>query len=184
MTDENTGDTPKKTEAETETGTDAATDANGAAGPTVQPVTINAQYIKDLSFEAPETPAIFNLMGSEEPNISINVDVRAGKLGENTYEVILNIKAGCQVGDKTAFMAELAYAGLFSLNVPEETLKAVLLIECPRLLFPFARNIIADATRDGGFPPLMLNPIDFVALYRDGMANEAKLKEEPPAGNA
>ncbi len=134
------------------------------------PVVINAQYIKDLSFEAPNTPAIFATMRNQAPDISINVDVQAKPVEANTFEVVLHFKTECKAGGGVAFILELAYGGLFTLNVPQEHLHPMLLIECPRLLFPFARNIINDATRDGGFPPLMLGPIDFVAMYQSQLA--------------
>ncbi|HER26132.1 MAG TPA: protein-export chaperone SecB, partial [Rhodospirillales bacterium] len=118
------------------------------------PIAINAQYIKDLSFEAPGTPGIFAKMKSGAPDVSINVNVNAQPLDSNVFEVQLHIRGECSIGETTAFVTELVYGGVFTLNVPQEHLQAVLLIECPRLLFPFARNIVADATRDGGFPPL------------------------------
>lgn len=139
-----------------------------------QPIVVDGQYTKDLSFEAPETPDIFSVMHEGAPDIKIDVDVRASKRGEFSYEVLLTIKAECKIADKVAFLCELVYGGKFTLHVPEDTLKPMLLIECPRLLFPFARNIVADCTRDGGFPPLMLNPIDFVTLYRQGMEQEGQ----------
>ncbi len=142
---------------------DAATAAEGQA------IAINAQYIKDLSFEAPGSPVVFLKGQSSAPDIQINVDVQAGSLQDKIFEVVLNIHAECKIDDKIAFIVELSYGGLFSLNLPEETRKPALLIECPRLLFPFARNIVADVTRDGGFPPLMMNPLDFAAMYRDGI---------------
>ncbi len=149
----------------------------------LQPIVVDGQYTKDLSFEAPETPDIFAIMHEGAPDIKIDVDVRAGIHGENSYEVLLSIKAQCKIADKTAFLCELVYGGLFTLHLPEETLKPMLLIECPRLLFPFARNIIADCTRDGGFPPLMLNPIDFVTLYRQGLENEQKKEKDAPVAH-
>ncbi len=144
-----------------------------AAEGLVPPITIGAQYIKDLSFEAPSTPAIFSKLQGSAPDIQINVDVRANHLQENTYEVILYINAECKAGDTNAFILELSYAGLFGINADEAGLKPLLLIECPRLLFPFARNIIADVSRDGGFPPLMLSPLDFVDMYQRGMGEES-----------
>ncbi|HEB79960.1 MAG TPA: protein-export chaperone SecB [Rhodospirillales bacterium] len=135
----------------------------GEASP---PVLINAQYIKDLSFEAPSAPEIFTDMQKQQPDISINIDVRAQPLNENIFEVTLHITSECKVGDKIAFIQELVYCGVFTINVPSEHIQAVLLIECPRLLFPFARNIIADSSRDGGFPPLMLSPVDFVDMFK------------------
>ena len=138
----------------------------------VQAVTINAQYIKDLSFEAPNSPGVLIKAQASAPDIKINVDVQAAGIKDKTYEVVLNTQAECKMGDDTAFIVELSYGGLFTLNLPDEHLKPILLIECPRLLFPFARNIVADATRDAGFPPLMLNPLDFAAMYRDGISRD------------
>lgn len=130
------------------------------------PLVLNAQYIKDLSFENPNAPQTLAAQ-QKAPQVSINVDVQAKSFGQNRYEVVLNLRAEAKQEDKTAFLAELAYAGLFTLQeVKEEHVRPLLLIECPRLLFPFARAIIAEATRDGGYPPLMINPIDFTDLYR------------------
>ncbi|MHC8508030.1 MAG: protein-export chaperone SecB [Rhodospirillales bacterium] len=128
---------------------------------------VNAQYTKDLSFEAPAAPGVFMQMQKEAPDINVNIDVRAQPFQQkNVYEVTLHIRAECKVGDTTGFMLELQYAGLFTLNIPENQVQPMVMIECPRFLFPFARNIIADATRDGGFPPLMLGPVDFAAMFR------------------
>ena len=90
----------------------------------------------------------------------------------NVFEVVLVIKAECRTGDSVAFILELSYGGVFTLNVPQESLEAVLLVECPRLLFPFARNIVADATRDGGFPPVMIGPVDFMSMYQNRQPQE------------
>ena len=156
-----------------------AAETNGAeAVAATQSLTINAQFIKDLSFEAPNSPAVLMTAQKSAPDIKINVDVQVGMVQEATFEVALNIHGECVMDGKTAFIVELTYGGLFTLNLPEERRKPVLLIECPRLLFPFARNVVADVTRDGGFPPLMLNPLDFAAMYRDG-AN--KTPAEKPA---
>jgi len=134
------------------------------------PLVVNGQYIKDLSFEVPGAPAIYGEMTSKEPAITVNVDVQARAAQDSLFEVTLHIVAECKVGEGVAFVCELAYAGLFTINIPREHLQAMLLIECPRLLFPFARNIIADVTRDGAFPPLMLAPVDFAQMYRNQMA--------------
>lgn len=148
--------------------TDAGTQIPEPNAPSGQPLAINAQYTKDLSFEAPAAPGIFLQMQQEAPDISINVDVRAQPFQQqNVYEVTLHVTAECKVGTVAAFVLELQYAGLFTLNLPDDNVQPALLIECPRLLFPFARNIIADVTRDGGFPPLMLGPVDFVSMYRN-----------------
>lgn len=137
---------------------------------------INSQYIKDLSFEAPNGLRVFLAMQKTQPTITVNLDVQATTFQDppNTYEVVLHVKAECKVGDMVGFIAELAYAGLFTISVPKEHLQPVMLIECPRLLFPFARNILADVTRDGGFPPLMLGLMDFAALYQARLAELAK----------
>tara|TARA_B110000438_G_C15714775_1_gene606974 strand:+ start:414 stop:926 length:513 start_codon:yes stop_codon:yes gene_type:complete len=130
------------------------------------PIVINAQYIKDLSFEAPGAPSIFGKLQEEAPEMNVNVSVGANPIQENIFETILDIKAECKVKGELAFVLELEYAGIFTINVPEEHTQVVLLVECPRLLFPFARNIIADVSRDGGFQPVMLNPLDFGAMLQ------------------
>jgi preprotein translocase subunit SecB len=127
---------------------------------------VNMQYIKDLSFEIPGAPQSFLEMQGKNPEIPIHVDVNVSNVGANAFEVVLHLKVEALLEDKALFILELAYAGVFTLNLPEEQMHPVLLIECPRLLFPFARNIVADMTRDGGLPPLLLQPLDFVQLYR------------------
>jgi preprotein translocase subunit SecB len=149
-------------------------DAGGEAAPQVAILT---QYVKDLSFENPNAPA--SLQATEQPRIDVNVAVNAKRAGDSVFEVELKITAKAMVGDDVTFLVDLAYAGLFGLsNVPEEALEPFLIIEAPRIIFPFARRIIADSVRDGGFPPLMLDPIDFAALY---MAQQG---QGAPAGNA
>lgn len=137
-----------------------------AEQPQGNPLTVNAQYVKDLSFEVPNAPGIFGEMQSAQPDINIDIQVNARPLNENVFEVTLGINASCDVGGNKGFILELVYAGAFTLNVPDEHRQAVLMIECPRLIFPFARNIVADVTRDGGFPPVMLGMVDFVAMYQ------------------
>ncbi len=134
-------------------------------------IQVHAQYVKDLSFENPEAPhSLANQDGA--PNIEVSVDVGARSLAPNQFEVELRITAHATQGEKKAFVVEVLYAGVFTMhNVPEQQLKEACLIEGPRLLFPFARRIVADATRDGGFPPLLLEPIDFVALYMQSANN-------------
>lgn len=139
--------------------------------PAQGPLVLNLQYTKDLSFEVPGAPEIFTTL-REQPRVDLQLDVQARNLqeGGNVYEVALQIRADAQMTangqNQTCFIAELAYCGIFTVNVPQEHLEPVLLVECPRLLFPFARNILADVTRDGGFPPVLLAPIDFVALWQ------------------
>lgn len=136
---------------------------NGADEPMPQ-VAILTQYVKDLSFENPNAPA--SLQSQEQPRIDVNVAVNAKRAGDNVFEVELKINARAMAGESLAFVIDLLYVGLFGLqNVPEEALQPFLLIEAPRIIFPFARRIIADSVRDGGFPPLMLDPIDFASLY-------------------
>jgi len=131
------------------------------------PLVLNLQYTKDLSFEVPGAPDIFSTL-REQPRVDLQLDVQARPLqeGGNVYEVALQIRADAQAHEQTCFIAELTYCGIFTITVEPQVLEAVLLVECPRLLFPFARNILADVTRDGGFPPVMLAPIDFVALWQ------------------
>ncbi|MGF1473953.1 MAG: protein-export chaperone SecB [Geminicoccaceae bacterium] len=145
------------------------TAANGGADTQREPprLSIVSQYVKDLSFENPQAPDGLQAQGAR-PEIQIRVDVRSQKLeNADRYEVVLELNVDAKAGDASAFVIELVYGGVFTLaNIPDDSLQPLLLIECPRLLFPFARRIIADATRDGGFPPLMIDPIDFVTLYR------------------
>jgi preprotein translocase subunit SecB len=127
-------------------------------------VGILAQYVKDLSFENPNAPRSLQLAG--QPKIDVNVNVNAKRAGEDVYEVELRVGINAQHEDMVIFAVELVYGGLFGLrNVPEDALEPFLVIEAPRLLFPFVRRIVADSTRDGGFAPLMLDPIDFTAMY-------------------
>ncbi|WP_321395759.1 protein-export chaperone SecB [Emcibacter sp.] len=129
-------------------------------------VGILGQYIKDLSFENPTPAQTLQKLANEKPSMDINVNLNARQLGEEVYEVDLKISSTAKAGEDTAFVVELVYSGLFGAkNVPPEALQPFLMIEAPRMLFPFARRIVADATRDGGFPPLMLEPIDFAGLY-------------------
>ncbi|MGB8275557.1 MAG: protein-export chaperone SecB [Alphaproteobacteria bacterium] len=141
---------------------------------------VNAQYIKDFSFENPRAPNSL-IATKEQPQVEVNVNVSAKALRENLYEVALAIRVDAKAADEPAFITELVYAGVFTIiNLSEEQLRPMLLIECPRILFPFARRIIGDATRDGGFPPLLINPIDFADLYRRQYA----LEQQPVAGQA
>lgn len=129
------------------------------------PLLINGQYVKDLSFEAPNTPQVFSLM-SEAPNIKVDIDVQAEPKQQDIFEVVLKVRAEARAKEQLAYLLEIEYAGIFTLNVPQEHLGPVVLIECPMILFPFLRRIVADCTGDGGFAPLMLSPIDFAHLYQ------------------
>ena len=138
---------------------------------------LSTQYVKDLSFENPGAPHGLAREGPA-PEVGVNVDVRAQGMGGNNYEVTLKLHATAKRGESAAFVAEVEYCGLFTLeNVPREHLEVVCLVECPRILFPFARRVMADVTRDGGYPPLLLDMIDFVELYR-------RTKQQLAAGSA
>ncbi|MEQ8195509.1 MAG: protein-export chaperone SecB [Rhodospirillales bacterium] len=152
-------------------GEDAATIKSQATvdGPMLM---VNAQYIKDLSVEVPGAPTIFGLMQQNQPDVSVNIDVNVQPLQDKVFEVAIVIKADCKLAEQVAFLLELTYGGVFTINVPNEHLEPTLLIECPRMLFPFARNIVADSTRDAGFPPVLLSPVDFLALYQRQKENQ------------
>ena len=161
---------------------------NGQGNPTAAPgfdasqqqMIVNAQYIKDLSFENPNAPKSL-LQPAGQPSVEINVDVKGTNIGPDLFEVVLTINTAAKVQDETVFLVELAYAAVVTVrNVPEALLPSVVLVETPRLIFPFARNIIADAVRDGGFPPLMINPIDFSALLQRQQSSGGQM----PAGAA
>ena len=126
---------------------------------------VKGQYIKDLSFENPHAPQ--SLVATNiRPAIDVNVDLKAQKLQDNVYEMTLHIATRALADGNTLFLVDLAYAGIFQVsNIPAEHLEPLIMVDCPFVLFPFARRVIADVTRDGGFPPLMLDPIDFSALY-------------------
>ena len=127
-------------------------------------VGIISQYVKDLSFENPNAPAIFQ--SQTQPRIDVQFNIGANQVGDDVHEVVLKIEARSDVDETVAFVVDLSFAGLFALrNIPADQLQPFLLGEAPRILFPFARRVLADAVRDGGFPPLMLEPIDFGALY-------------------
>lgn len=141
-------------------------------------ILVNAQYVKDLSFENPKAPK--NLIGQQaRPKIDVNVDVKASKLDEHLYEVTLKISANAKREAEIVFITELTYAGIFTVKgIAENEQQMALLVICPSILFPFARRIISDATRDGGFPPLMLDPIDFSRLQakREAQVSEKKIQ--------
>jgi preprotein translocase subunit SecB len=131
---------------------------------------VMGQYVKDFSFENPNAPR--SLAPSQTPpNINIQINVGVAQLGPSEYEVTLMLEGKADGNDTVMFAFDLTFAGMFRIqNVPPEHLQPLLLIECPRLLFPFAREMIATAVRNGGFAPLLLDPVDFVALYQQRMA--------------
>ena len=146
------------------------------------PLVVNLQYVKDLSFEVPGAPMVYSTL-RQAPRVEINLDVQARRVaeGQNSFEVGIAIRAEAfdpqpAVGTSAerVFLADLVYAGIFTLNgIPDASVEPVLLVECPRLLFPFARDVLATATRDGGFPPVLLQPIDFLALWQARRAQGA-----------
>lgn len=146
-------------------------DENGEAAGQSMSFSMITQYVKDLSFENPRAPDSLQKMQGAKPDIKISVNINAKKMGKDGYEVALSLSATAKVEKETMFIAELNYGALFGVrNVPDEQLQPLLLIECPRMMFPYARRIFADAIRDGGFPPIMLDPIDFAALYQQQQA--------------
>jgi len=143
-----------------------------AAGP--PQLGVLTQYIKDLSFENPNAPASLSQQ-DKQPEISIQINVGATNLGGTDFEVLLAIEGKAKNGDKVLFAFELAFAGVFRIeNVPQDSLHPFVMIECPRPEFPLARESVATATRNGGFPPVMLDPVEFVGLYRQNMARQAE----------
>jgi len=150
--------------------------------PPALPLTMNLQYTKDLSFEVPAGAEIFASLRAN-PNIAVNIDVQANRLQQEqqVFEIVLAIRAEATeppqtegAAGRTVFIAELAYAAIVTLaNAPEQMVEPILLVEVPRLIFPYARNIISEVTRDGGFPPVVLQPIDFVSLWQAKRASNA-----------
>jgi preprotein translocase subunit SecB len=163
-----------------------AAEPNGVAtpGPAEKPASfkILAQYVKDMSFENPNAPAIFQAVG-QRPKLKIDANVAARKVGDNVFESALKFEATANAPDeRVLYHLEIDYAGLFQMDgIPEQAIQPMLLINCPTLIYPFLRRIVADVTREGGYPPLLLDPIDFHALY---MRNTGKTAGQPPKAAA
>lgn len=152
------------------TGAGVPPQAGGEAQQVAPAIRILGQYLKDLSFENPNAPQSLGQQQSQ-PDINIAVNVNAKNITPTDFEVELHLDAKATAQDKVIFATEVLYAGIFRMeNFPQNVLHPAVLIECPRMLFPFARQILADATRNGGFPPLMLDPIDFAQMYQKRMA--------------
>src|SRR5580765_4152435 len=150
---------------------------NAGNAPRLQVV---GQYVKDLSFENPGMPGNF---GNGRPQIDLNVDLQAKQMDAQHFEVELKLRVSATGDGKPIFLLELVYAGMFLLeNVPEEMRQPALLIEGPHILFPFARRIVADVVRDGGMPPLLVEPIDFAALYRSRVEGMQQMRSGAAAG--
>ncbi len=148
----------------------STTNGGPAPAPQQQPqLNVVAQYIKDFSFENPNAPQ--SMATTTQPQIAIQINVTAKPMSETDIEVTLKLDGKAENNGSLMFRFELEFAGVFRIqNVPQESMNPVVLIECPRLLFPFAREIIATTVRNGGFPPLLLDPVDFVGLYRQKMS--------------
>lgn len=156
----------------------SAKNGNGASeDSTVPSVKVLGQYLKDLSFENPKAPKILKEPGNN-PNLNVDLNVNVTKLDEGIYESAISIKTNASNDDGSIYVVEAVYAGAFEIrNIPAEQLEPLLLINCPAILFPYLRRIISDMTHEGGFPPLLLDPIDFATLYR-------QRKESKTEGNA
>ncbi|WP_116084833.1 protein-export chaperone SecB [Tropicimonas sp. IMCC34011] len=173
-----------------DTGTDAQQPQTNGSAPAAPKMQVLAQYIRDMSFE--NMLAQKGAQGDVKPDVQIQVNLDAKKRNvENQFEVILKfrVESKNKEGDSTLFLLELEYAGIFQIeNVPNEQMHPFLLIECPRMLFPYVRRIVGDVTRDGGFPPLNMENIDFVQLYRQDLVRRSKAKaaeaQDAPVGTA
>lgn len=160
-------------------GNGAENDTDQTTQPVVPRVQVVGQYIKDLSFENPAAPTNIAV----RPQIDLGVDVQARRMDGDHYEVELKLRLSATSENRAVFLLELAYAGLFLLqNVPDDVLQPILLIEAPHILFPFARRIVSDVVRDGGMPPLMIDLIDFAALYqaKAGQMQQVRAGTPPP----
>jgi len=156
---------------------------NGDETAKAPPITLTAQYVKDLSFENPDAPQSLGDL-TPPPAINVDIDVEARQLGNQYYEAMIHVRAAAERDGKTFFVVEVSYGGVCNVSesVPETHVRPLVMIEGPRLLFPFVRAVISDAVRDGGFPPLLINPIDFTALFRQMQAKAAE--QETPTANA
>ncbi len=169
--------------------------SNGAVAPAENSgphFSVEKIYIKDVSFEAPNAPAVFNEQG--QPQLQMNLNQRVQRLNDNAFEVVLGVTLTCTFGeDKTAYLAEVQQAGVFGLTgFDEGALDAILGTHCPNILYPYVRQTIGDLIQAGGFPPFLLQPINFEALYAESVRQRAEqqaagtddLASSEPAGNA
>jgi preprotein translocase subunit SecB len=164
----------------TNTGNGGSANPPAAQAQQVQ-VRVLAQYIKDLSFESPNIHKLLDGPG-EAPNLRVEVNVNASKVSTTAFESVINFKAEATNKMGTIYDLELAYAGMFQVeNLPEPALEPFLLIDCPTLLFPFVRRLVADLTREGGFPPLLLDPINFANLFAKRQQERSAPAEAKPA---
>ncbi len=163
-----------------------AEENEGAAAPqpgTAPSMNLVGQYVRDLSFENPGAPGSI-LAGGGNPAFNVSISVGVKKQTDDLYAVELNLKAKANREETVLFNVELVYGGVFRLkNIPEAQLSGLLMVECPRLIFPFARQVLANVTQQGGFPPLMMEPVDFMAIYRQNLAALAA-KQQAEGGAA
>lgn len=169
---------------------------NGAAAPEASgpQFTVEKLYVKDVSFEAPNAPQVFNEQG--QPQLQMNLNQRVQKLGDTAFEVVLGVTLTCTVAEKTAYLAEVQQAGVFGLTgFDEAATDAILGTHCPNVLYPYVRQTISDLIQSGGFPPFLMQPINFEALYAENLRQRAEqqakgndgdgdLASSKPAGNA
>ena len=162
---------------------DTLNGADQAAGPAF---TVEKVYVKDVSFEAPGAPQVFNEAG--QPQLQMNLNQRVQRLNETAFEVVLGVTLTCTLGEKTAYLAEVQQAGVFGLvGFDETTLEIMLGTHCPNALYPYARQVISDLIQAGGFPPFLLQPLNFESLFAEGMRQRAEqqgLAGAEAAGNA
>ena len=161
-----------------------AAEANNGPAFTVEKI-----YVKDVSFESPNSPTIFN--ENVQPDLQLNLNQKVQRLSENAFEVVLGVTLTCKAGDKTAYVAEVEQAGVFGLiGLEPQAIDVLLGTQCPNILFPYVRSMVSDLIQAGGFPPFYLQPINFEGLYaetlrqRQQQADGAALADSEPAGNA
>ena len=162
-----------------------AESSNGAANGQQQSqaqLSLQKVYVKDVSFEAPGAPQIFQVQATQ-PNVELNLSQRVTQLGESAFEVVLSVTATCKIEDKTAYLAEVHQAGIFGLSGFDQAGRdAVLQTYCPNVLFPYARQVVSDLVQNGGFSPFLLQPINFEALYAEQMRRRTDAQSQPGAG--
>ena len=156
---------------------------NGAVGADQAQFSIQKIYVKDVSFEVPGAPQVFNEPG--QPQLELNLNQKVGRVGEGLFEVVLGITLTCKLAEKTVYLAEIEQAGLFALaGFDDRTLDMMLGTYCPNVLFPYARQFLGELVAQGGFPPFYLQPINFEALYAEGLRRRAEQGAAAEIGNA
>lgn len=154
-----------------------------SAAQTQSQLNLQKVYVKDASFEVPNAPQVFQQQG--QPQVQLNLGHKTAVLSEGVHEVVLTLTITCTINEDTAYLAEVHQAGIFSLNgFDKTTTDAVLGSYCPNVLFPYARQILSDLVQNGGFPPFLLQPINFEALYAEQQRRSAEGIDETPAANA